>query len=188
MAVIQLTTSATISGVQIVNVLNGDDHPLGYDFGDSIAGSDPDIKNLYIRHDGALEIIELKVYLKEFNSAYGGEYRADWDLVKAIQQGDSGFGIQIDFDAKSSPSFSSFTTIKDSLADTIMSAIKIPSSAMLKKDGNRPSVPVSGKIGPENNTVLGDRVYLKLRWAVPVGENAPGIRQVTLAFTYEFTT
>lgn len=183
-----IISSVNLGGSQFNENLTGGG--VGYQFGSVEAGTIPSKKEIYVRHDGVSKITNLAIYLKAYSQAYGGEYSAAADLVKALDQGNVGAGFQIDFDWDG-VDFASYTCLKYGVGASQETAIEIPVTAILFNNAGIPnaaSAPVQGEVGEDGNSVLGDTVLLKTRWVVPVGELAPGRRQIDLAYIYNFTT
>lgn len=183
-----IISSAVIGSSQVSDSLTGGGS--GYQFGSVEAGQTQAAKRIWVRHDGVNRISNLSVYLKAYSQAYGGEYSASADLVKALDQGEIGAGFQIDFDWDG-VDFAAYTVLKYGMGASPETAIEIPITAILFNNAGiatAASAPEQGELGWSGNSSLGDTVLLKTRWLVPVGELAPGKRQIDLAYIYNFTT
>lgn len=184
---VSITSSATLGGSQVSDSLQGGG--TGYNFQTSEAGFVPLKKEIYVRHDGLTEIFNFQFYLKAYSQTYGGEYSASADLVKALEQGDSGYGLQVDLDYDG-VDFASYSCLSTTLGGSLATAITFPvASIFLNSGGTKVPAPLaeSGKLFPTGNA-KGDTALMKCRWAVPPGEPSPGRRQVDIGYVYNFTT
>lgn len=189
-----ITSSPTLGGSQYSEVLYVA-KTYGAKFGSPEAGTYSDILDVYIRHNSVQNIYNLKVYLKAFSQSYGGQYSAALDFTKAIQQGDSDSGFQIDFDYDTANPFTTFSIMNSAQGSSIANAIDVPITAFFKNnlpttnpDRLAPTGAVKGSLGEFGNTVLGDTALLRCRWGALASEIAPGRRQIDLAYIYNFFT
>lgn len=185
---VSIISSGSINSSQFADSLSAGG--TGLQMGTSEVSLAAPIKTIWIRHDGAKKITNLSIYLKAYQQTYGGEYSAEADLLKAIEQGNVLHGFQIDFDWDG-VEFAAYTIIDSSIGTSLDNAIEIPVSSICFNNAGTPiaaTSPVQGELGQIGNTTLGDRVKLKVRWRVPVGEVSPGRRQIDLAYVYNFTT
>lgn len=197
------------SGIDLGLVVNGSYAPV------TTQSANTGAYNIYLAHDGTNKITDVKAYMENFATAgftYGGARDAATDYAKAISLGNAsnssvannndglGGGLWMDMDADATTAnqfdqtnFPALVKIfGDNGADGIdtASAFLINSAAMVYSAPAETvaTTPVSGEIGAQGDTVLGESAHLKLRIYIPTADNLGGNFQVALVFLYSFTS
>jgi hypothetical protein len=108
-----------------------------------------------------------------------------------------GVWIDMDWDASTTNQFDqgTFPTLVKIFGDGLTDGISLASAFTLKADAlvyaapaeTAATTPVDGKIGKNNDTVLGDNAHLKLRMYVPNAFASGGILQFEIVIAYSFT-
>lgn len=188
---VSIVSSPVIGSSQYPDVLSGGDD--GCQYGTIEATQTPTKKEIWVRHDGASKITNLAVFIKAYSGTYGGEYSASADLVKTLDQGEVGYGFQIDWNWNG-VDFASYICLTPAQGGSQETAIEIPATSILKNVGGiatAVSSAVQGELHPAGSPGAangGDTALLKTRWVCPTDELAPGRRQIDLAYIYNFTT
>lgn len=185
--------SKTLTGSNVSDLLAGGS--TGYDFG--IATTDKNttpVNTIFFKHDGVNSITNLSYYLSTFNGTYGGDYSTNADYSKVIEHGNLGdYGLQIEENyANGTPFNASYIIIKTGTGDSYSNRRTVQTASILRNNGGveaSASAPVAGELGASGDTVLGDRVKLRVRYVVPAtGQQLAGNRQISLIFTFNYTT
>jgi hypothetical protein len=185
--------SKTLTGSNVTDLLVGGS--TGYDFGISTTDKNTTpINTLFFSHDGVNQITGLAYYVGTYVGTYGGDYSTNADYNKIIEHGNLGdYGLQIEENyAIGTPYSSTYQIVKTGFADTYSNRRTVQTASILRNNGGveaSASAPVAGELGASGDTVLGDRVKLRCRYVVPnIGQQLGGNRQISLIFTFNYTT
>jgi len=162
---------------------------------------------LYIRHDATIDpVTNFKAYIDSYTATgftYGGAVSAasDYTAIKALgtSSGSSknnndglsgGLWMDMDADATTANQFdqASYPTLVKIFGDSTTDGIDLASAFTVKADAlvyaapaeTLASAPQDGKIGINNDTVLGDNAKLKFRVYIPNSYTSGGIFQYSL--------
>lgn len=215
-----LTVSKTIGGAAVADSLAGGG--TGVSFGFCSAGEyspivDKDANTgwqaLYIKHDGADAITDVKTFIRPFNQTYGGVSSSafDYDLladqgrrssVSANNADGLGTGLRVEQDADLTDSLGASAFLASRAQVKIYGAgglgvsydtgYDLHEDALLWNDAGTPtdaSAPTARIIGPAGDTAAGDTALLKLRYYLEAGALATvnGVRQVNWVVGFNFT-
>ncbi len=188
---VTLVVSKTLGGAAVSDSVPGGSS--GYDFGLSETGdASPDAKLYYLKLQFATNFIfDLAVNVQAFSGTYGGDYSASADLSKLISHGNSGYGLQCDFDFDAATPFTTFEQFETGNGVSFSDRILIPVESFLYDNASvevAASSPTAGSLGIAGNTALGDNAKMRFRYVTPAGEPATGTRQFDIYFSYNFTT
>jgi len=172
-------------------------------------------QNLFIRNDAVVDpTTDHKFFLQTYGVGtgytYGGADTAanDFTTLKnlANASGSSknnndglsgGVWIDMDWDASTTNQFdqATFPTVVKIFGDGLTDGISLASAFALQPSAmvydlpgeTAASAPVAGKIGKNNDTVLGDNAHLKFRIYIPNSFASGGIIQWEIVAAYSFT-
>lgn len=190
---VSATISKTLTGSNVTDVLAGGS--TGYDFGISTTDKNTTpVNTIFFSHNGLNSVTNLSYYLSTYVGTYGGDYSTSSDYNQIITHGNLGdYGFQIEENyANGTPFNSTYQIVKTGFADNYSNRRTVQTSSILRNNGGveaSASAPVAGSLGASGNTTLGDRVKLRTRYVVPAsGSQLGGNRQVSLIFTFNYTT
>jgi hypothetical protein len=193
MALVSGIISKTLTGSNVTDALPGGS--TGYDFGVSTTDKNTTpVNTIFFSHNGANSITNVGYYLGTYVGTYGGDYSTNSDYNKVIEHGNLGdYGLQIEESYSNGTPFNgSYVIVKTGTADTYSNRRTVQTTSILRNNGGveaSPSAPVAGSLGTTGNTTLGDRVKLRCRYVVPSsGQQLGGNRQVSIIFTFNYTT
>ena len=161
------------------------------DHGSVANGSGSTPKDVYIEHDGAGDITNVAIYVRQLSGTYSGTFTPSADLSKIIEWGDETVeddfgGFMICFNKSYAGNLSSNSlvwptyaakdqnycyTFRTGTGDSESNAITVPTKA---------GIAVAGTIGAAENAFLG------FKCLVPTNESTLGVRQweTVLRYTY----
>lgn len=197
------------TGVDLGSVVNGSYAPV------ILKSANTGKQDLFIRHDAMIDpITDVKTFMQQYGVgtgfAYGGADTAanDYATMKSLGNGSGssknnndglsgGLWIDMDWDAVTANIFdqANFPSVVkiygDNLTDgtDLSTAFTLKSSALVYDAPGETgaSSPVDGKIGKNNDTVLGDNAHVKLRVYLTQAFSDGGIVQWEWVIAYSFT-
>lgn len=172
-------------------------------------------QDIYLHHDGANLISDVKVYLGDYvietGNPYGGARTSagDYSQLKTLGQGSGssknnadgnsgGLWLDMDADATTTNQFdqANFPSLVKIFGDGGTDGIDAPSVFTLAADAmvydntgeTVASAPVAGTIGESGNSVNGDNAHLKTRIYIPATFTEGGYYQVAMVFLFSATS
>lgn len=171
---------------------------------------------IFVRHNASTDpITNFKLHIQQFGSGtgftYGGAKTAAQDYTDLKNMGNAsgssknnndglsgGFWVDMDWDASTTNQFdqASFPLLVKIFGDGLTDGIDLASAFTVKADAmvydappeTAASAAVDGKIGKNNDTVLGDNAHLKFRLYITSAWPDGGIIQWETVFSYSFTS
>ena len=186
------TLSKTLGGSNVSDSLSGSS--TGYDFGIATTSTiTTPVNPIYFKHNGVNSITACSYYIASYTGIYGGDYSAAVDYAKVLAHGDSGLGgLQFEESFSNGTPFNgSYFQVNTANGSSYATKRSIQTSSILYNNSGTettPSSPVSGTIGASPNSTLGDNVKLRARYVIPTTESLGGRRQISIVFTFNFTT
>ena len=197
------------SGVDLGSVINGSYAPV------ILKSANTGQQHLYIRHDATIDpITDVKTFIQQYGVgtgfSYGGADTAANDLatIKSLGNGSGnsknnndglsgGLWIDMDWDASTVNQFdqASFPLLVKIYGDNLTDGTDLTTAFPMSADAmvydapgeTAATVPVAGKIGKDNDTVLGDNAHVKLRIYLTQSFSDGGIVQWEWVIAYSFT-
>lgn len=197
------------SGIDLGSVVNGSYAPV------ILKSANSGGQNIFVRHDASIDpITDVKTFIQQYGVGtgftYGGADTAanDYAAIKALGNGSGssknnadglsgGFWHDADWDASTANQFdqASFPSVVkiygDNLVDgtDLTNAFLIPNTCQVydAPGETAASAPVAGKIGKNNDTVLGDNAHFKVRIYLTQAYSQGGIYQFEWVWSYSFT-
>lgn len=180
---VNITWSATENGTQISDPL---------DHGQKENGEITDVESIFLRHDGANQITNARMYIDEKSGVYGGDFAAATDLAEIIGWGDGGVadafgGFQINMDANGGFPNGSWPTV----------GTKQPSNGSAFFTGvgdsavNGVTLTTAMGAGVTSNGIIAAAatdVNFSARVEIPFDEDTSGIRQFDSKLRFTFTS
>jgi len=224
---VTLTVSEVIDGAEVNDtLLDGGDPGTyeGIDFGLVVNNQYAPLtdkalntghQDIYLHHDGANKITDVKVYLGDYTvetgNPYGGarDSATDYASLKTLGQNSGssknnadglsgGLWIDMDADATTTNQFdqANFPALVKIFGDAgtdgidAASAFTIVGDAMVYDSGGETlaSAAVDGEIGESGNTTLGDNAHLKSRIYIPATYTEGGYYQAAMVFLFSATS
>jgi len=154
-------------------------------------GNTSTAKTIYLRHDGASEITNVGVYIRQYSGTYNGDATAASDFAEIIAWGDNSAsntfgGIHINWDAVGAFPAASWPLYND----------KDPSNGFTHRtgvgdsEGNAVTIPTAtgATTAGEIEAGASPNVRFQLRVQVPTAEDTTGTRQFDQVIRYSFTS
>lgn len=147
-------------------------------------GASSTAMDIYIYHDGANEITDVKFYMLPYSAGvYPGTESAQDDYDKVVGWGDTSYpldpttggGVYFNQNLTGSHPAASYQVFRSGVGDTLANAVTLSSLAMYA--GN-----TSGTLE------AGDYAHLKFRVDVPSGEGSTGTVYFDILFSYTATS
>lgn len=197
------------TGFDLGSVVNGQYAPI------ISQGSNTGSQILYVRHSATIDpITEVGTFLQQYGVGtgftYGGAATAAGNYTTMKNLGNAsgssknngnglsgGLWVDMDADASTTNQFdqASFPSLVKIYGDNLTDGIDLASAFTLESDAlvyaapaeTLASAPVDGKIGKDNDTVLGDNAKYKLRIYLPTSFADGGIHQGEWVNKYSYT-
>ena len=197
------------TGVSLGSVINGSYAPV------VSKAANTGAQDLYIRHDATIDpITDVKTFIQIYGTGtfftYGGAAGAiaDNTTLKSLGNGSGssknnadglsgGLWIDMDWDASTANQFdqASFPTLVKIYGDNVTDGTALGFAFQMRPEAlvydapgeTAASAAVLGKIGKNNDTVLGDNAHVKLRIYLTSAFSTGGIVQWEWVIAYSFT-
>ena len=197
------------TGIDLGSCTNGSYTPV------TLKSANTGAQNVFVRHNAAIDpITSFKMFIQQYGVGTGFTYggansaAADYTSIKNLgnasgssknnNDGLSG-GLWLDMDADATPTTqfdqATYPTLVKIFGDGLTDGIDLASAFTLKADAmvydapgeTLASAAVDGKIGKNNDTVLGDNAHLKFRAYLPQSHPDGGIMQFEIVMSYAYT-
>jgi hypothetical protein len=197
------------SGIDLGSVVNGSYAPV------TLKSANTGAQNVYVRHDATIDpITDVKTFIQQYGVGtgftYGGADTAanDYAAIKSLGNGSGssknnadglsgGFWVDMDWDASTANQFdqAGFPTVVKIYGDNTTDGTDLATAFTLKASAlvydapgeTAASAAVDGKIGKNNDTVLGDNAHVKVRIYLTQAYSQGGIYQWEWVWSYSFT-